>query len=1390
MIAGILIFAAFLSISLISAVPLIIAMAVSLIILATKVHRLETEEKDGGNDYKAEILLLQEQVSRLEKGIAKEPEEKPTEIEEPAQLKVKTDGKLTFETPPEPPAAEEETAPPEPEPKPEQEPEPEEIPAEEKTEPEEAPVEEPPVEELIEELPEPNPLWEKIQQRFIENWTGILGSIIMVMGIGFLGIYTALKVDPPYRFGMTVLFSMLLFGIFFYLKSKAKWVRFALWLRSSAGAIFLFACLGSSTMEGMKWLDHPLEGTGLILLFLGIGVNLLLAFAGGHQVFASLHVLLSLVALAIAPPNHITFIVAAVVTLFGVALTYRERWEYHLLLTITLFFAYHLYWYYTAAPAETSRTQHLAAIICVALVGVLTLLVHYRALYRTTEFERLPFFVHFMNWFYFGIGLYIHSFGSPWKPAIIAAGSMAAFFLARKARKIGIRWLYVTDTLAAQAIMLFALFSIYQWKVAPFFIAGMMFLEVLLFLVVMIVEEERFLAVMGSLLKYIFGAALVAYAFWDLWSAGTPLLNVHVLTLLICLVFATAFHLYLLKKFGGTGESLDETGETPWLPFAVYFINGFYALSALYFAAVDLMWKTPVIALLSIAGFLIAKRAKTTGIHNLYVTGTLVAQVTASLAIISLTRLGVYNGYITGLLFFESLFFILLTIKEKEDFLRGIGTFIKYLTGIILLSRAFSAIGKHMVPDTYKDLITIALCALVASEFHLYLLDKFGKRFDSHAEIEDNKWLPFALYFIHAFYAGFASYLFFLNWWWKVPVIALLSIVIYTAARKAKATGIRPLYVTGALVAQAAMLLAIAALSQWNVDHCYILGFMFIETLLFLVYTIKENEPPLWKTGTWGLFIIGVILIGAGLGNVDYRDTETLFKHAGVFLACAAAATLFHMYTLKKFGETFAVFKTPASSREGPPLNVHRVSWLGILIGFLLLGVFINTYQLRWWGYIPVAAGMVLIFIRHRFRSNGLGFGLLIFVPLIHAFGWNYMSLTKDIPVTEKLLFCLPFLILTFTGIRMPYLTWAKRSTKAIGIYLFYAHLVIVSYYTFIHVSPFAAGVFWLLVSIVTLELTCRLRRKYGDELVEKGESDRFLLQAGYLLVAGFLVRHLAVHLVTPGTVGIFRLRSAVAIFAIFVFIYWAVRRLPERENSGRVRGYLHPLFMELTIAFSIFTAAVEIDSRWFPLLWIVAGLAFLLSGRSLEGETSRIRFYSLLLYWASTVYVALIPGTVGSGSIAVRWYNDPRIIDTGVIVLQFIYIILIHKLPFLEGVTFPRLLAFWGPFSDLVNRGKNAWIHYPLFAGMAIFLYQSFSRAILTLLWVVECFFIFISSVILKENHFRYLAMTGLASALIRLVFYDMAKSDTLTRALVFIGVGVIMLVMNSIYNKYKDRF
>lgn len=94
--------------------------------------------------------------------------------------------------------------------------------------------------------------WDLFQKKFVENWTGILGSVVLVMGVGFLGVYAAIQLSPFFRFLLIDGFAALLLGLFFVMKRRAAWEDLASWLRSSAGAVFLFGCIGSNTIPGLK----------------------------------------------------------------------------------------------------------------------------------------------------------------------------------------------------------------------------------------------------------------------------------------------------------------------------------------------------------------------------------------------------------------------------------------------------------------------------------------------------------------------------------------------------------------------------------------------------------------------------------------------------------------------------------------------------------------------------------------------------------------------------------------------------------------------------------------------------------------------------------------------------------------------------------------------------------------------------------------------------------------------------------------------------------------------------------------------------------------------------------------------------------------------------------
>ena len=633
MIITILFFAGVLSGVYRSIVPFMIGLVVSMLVLSRQMYNMR---KQGvGFNYKGVIENLQERIKILETRISKLSRERtqpftaakeevlltPLTGEDAAEVSLEEETRAAtveqyeamagFKTTG---AGEAETAAPGKEPGAGDVAAGEEIPADEETEVPPEEVEKVKAEEAGEikiEPPQPKVpgTWDKLQKKFIENWTGILGSIITVMGVAFFGVYLALKIAPLGRFMMITAFAGALFGLFLYLRSKPNWLQLALWLRSSAGAIFLFACVGAGGIKGLQWILNPLWA--LVVLCAGIAVNVYLGYSSGKQVFASLHVLLSLIALSIAPQSLTILIVATIVTLFGVDLTHREKWQYHLLLSISLFFIFHLYWYYSVGVGEISRSENLTAIIAVALVSVQALLVHYRSIYRTAAFEFLPFFVHFVNWFYFGIGLYLHSFGSIWKPIILSAGAAAAFFLARRARSIGTRWLYLTDTLAAQAIALFALYSLSRWKlVDPYFIVGMMFFETMLFLVIMIVEEEKLLSAVGTALKYALGAVLLIWAWTTLESSEITLMYRVLITLGLCLIFAAAFHVYLLKRFSKNYDSLCQTKGYEWLPFLLYFVYGFYAAGASYLFFLRWDWKAAAVAGLSAAAFVLGRYAK------------------------------------------------------------------------------------------------------------------------------------------------------------------------------------------------------------------------------------------------------------------------------------------------------------------------------------------------------------------------------------------------------------------------------------------------------------------------------------------------------------------------------------------------------------------------------------------------------------------------------------------------------------------------------------------------------------------------------------------------------------------------------------------------------------
>jgi len=58
-----------------------------------------------------------------------------------------------------------------------------------------------------------------------------------------------------------------------------------------------------------------------------------------------------------------------------------------------------------------------------------------------------------------------------------------------------------------------------------------------------------------------------------------------------------------------------------------------------------------------------------------------------------------------------------------------------------------------------------------------------------------------------------------------------------------------------------------------------------------------------------------------------------------------------------------------------------------------------------------------------------------------------------------------------------------------------------------------------------------------------------------------------------------------------------------------------------------------------------------------------------------------------------------------------------------------------------------------------------------------------------IKERSYRLAGLVALAFSLLRAVFHDMARVETIYRILSFIGLGVILLVLAFIYAKNREK-
>jgi len=591
--------------------------------------------------------------------------------------------------------------------------------------------------------------------------------------------------------------------------------------------------------------------------------------------------------------------------------------------------------------------------------------------------------------------------------------------------------------------------------------------------------------------------------------------------------------------------------------------------------------------------------------------------------------------------------------------------------------------------------------------------------------------------------------------------LALAGVIAYLLARRARPLGVRWLYLCDTLIGEALVVAALVSLYPLIANLQLALLAIFLETVLFLRLVINEGEVFVGKVGWYtansaGLLfaICGVYSLGAEVG---LRNQNALLLLVG-----AGAATAFHLYLARKYGEKLRAI-------VGYGLKQEAMGWL---VGIIVIVGLLNLMEGTWMETAALLAAGGLLFVSRSMSPPGLLTGTGVAVIAAHVMSWWMLLLHMPWEAAPLAQHIGPLIALAALTI------WIAGSgvLRQVAIYLFGLDAALAVYLFFNPVSPLIPGVAWLLLSLLALELANRLERP----------SATSVLLLGYAHLVAFVGAYALVIIQTPAYLGLVRARLLIELFGLGVILYWWLYH--PRQALGEHPAWLraHPFFLEFGLLAITVTNIVEVPAQWRPIVWSLLGLALL--AELLVRRDERFRVYSLMFYWVSVADVAVIMSTFESPSP--RWYDRPGIMSLIAIALQIIYIVMSHTRLALAEIRVPDGLGVLGTLGKLITARRNLWVYYPFFAGVALFLFWRFDRSVLTLLWAAEAFAVFILSAVLRENQFRHIALAGLGVCLVRLLFIDMAEANLGLRGLVFICVGLLMLGMNAIYNRYRARF
>ncbi|RPJ77239.1 MAG: hypothetical protein EHM20_06440 [Alphaproteobacteria bacterium] len=614
--------------------------------------------------------------------------------------------------------------------------------------------------------------------------------------------------------------------------------------------------------------------------------------------------------------------------------------------------------------------------------------------------------------------------------------------------------------------------------------------------------------------------------------------------------------------------------------------------------------------------------------------------------------------------------------------------------------------------------------------------------------------------------------------------LVFASVSIFVLSAKAKKHSVGWLLTSDRLISLLLILLATVSLSRFGLSNFDLSVMGAIISILFVRIISQSTDPLLEKT------IFNISSVVSQLAYFVVAVQACLIAYSTIQGSGGSSVVMIIMSFII-FSVVFpSIEKKAIANNWGFALTLNKKNsystYLGISFG--LHGALVTLLALQMkerplFLLAPIAIIFTTFNLRGIFKnylfdiSSILGSFLVLVFCSTDLFN-NALAITYRIDL---------FLLMTGISLILLFYNWIDELREKVvwpGVLGLWGSTSLGAYIFTKDQYPMLAGIIWLMMAM----FASGIKKTTFSRITGAGVHERFGLfvtWAGIASIFLFIEHFFLFDIQAELWIGPIRMRVLLELFSLIVILYWWLdSKKITSSATNRFLNYFLELFIGLAFVFSLY----EVDHIYLSISWISFSLILIFLSMKMV-ELNRLIIYSLFLYVLSLFHVGFISSTLTTPSILI--YDQSWVVALITIAISISYLILVlQQKALLRSLQYPLEIGIYEKLLSWLESNDAKVLMYPLLVSVAFFLVWSFSNSVLSLLLIVECFVLFLVSILLRERDFRIISMAGIAVIFWRIIFYDLTGKDFFIKAIVFISVGAILIVMNAIYNKYKYRY